>query len=586
MPIPDSLSLRYIETTADIEDFLRWLSEDAQREYLGFDTETSGFSPERERVRLMQFGDERMGWAFDWEEWRGLARQVFKDYTGQFVGHNVKFDIRHISAAFGWRVQDWPWHRTHDTMAMAHIADSQARKDLKGLSDKLVDPRASQGQKALDAGFKANGWDWGTVPTNFPPYWQYGALDPVLTVLIAKQLKGHAPPDLYDLEMGAIRVAAKMEQTGVRISRAYAVQKATELDEYVRQAKQWLGDVHGLERPTPMQLLKFFKEHNVPMLEKHTSGGAQSMDKEVLNSIDHPVAKTVLAIRKAEKLSGTYLWNLARLADESEFLHPSINTMAARTGRMSITEPALQTLPARDPTVRDAFIPRDDHSLLTIDANQIEARLTAHFSGDQGLIEAFLSPEDFFCRIASDMYKREIKKGMRERDNTKSMVYGLVYGASVAKMAETAGVPAQEMHVTNALFNDRFPGVRKFMTSVVQEGQRRKATAEDGRGYVVTPYGRVLKADRGKEYALVNYLIQCHASEILKKKLVMLDNVLPDEVKILLPIHDEIIFDVPNDIKYEVKQLAEDTLNESEGYRVPITWDGDLLDGAWGSKYH
>src|SRR5690606_31816393 len=129
---------------------------------------------------------------------------------------------------------------------------------------------------------------------------------------------------------------------------------------------------------------------------------------------------------------------------------------------------------------------------------------------DPGLIAAFHEEGDFFCNIGAQIFQRPIKKGDPERDLVKPVVYGKVYGSSVATMAATAGVMQSQMHAVNATFDARFPGVRRMMMEIVDTGKKRKI--EEGRGYVVTPYGRKLRADPGKEYTLVNYLIQCHAS--------------------------------------------------------------------------
>lgn len=583
--ILDHVALSLVETTDDAIAFREFIRK--PRRILGVDTETTGLSPDRDSVRLIQFGDLNEGWSIPWDRWSGIAVEVLDNYQGHMVFHNSKFDIRHIQSMLGRSVTRWPWERTNDTMGMAHILDSQRMKGLKPLAARYVDAKAVAAQRSLDEGMRDNKWTWETVPIDFPPYWQYAAMDPVLTCYLYEKFADEVLQnyrELYDLEMGATRVAARMEELGIRVDLPYAAQKSRQLTGYADEARAYLDSAWGIVNPTPMQLVKFFNANDIPLIDKFTASGAQSMDKHVLETTDHVVAETVLKIRKAEKLAGTYLDNFPKFADAAGYIHPNINTMAARTGRMSITEPALQTLPRKDPVVRDAFISRDGNSFLTIDADQIEARLTAHFSRDPGLIAAFQAEGDFFCNIATPMFGYEIVKGMAERDLTKGVVYGKVYGASVTKMAETAGVPESQMAITNAAFDTNFPGVRRMAQDIVQVGKNRKA--ETGKAFVVTPYGRHLVADSGKEYTLVNYLIQCHASEILKKKMVLLDAALPPEALMILPIHDEIMFDVPSESVVEIRNLAESVLNESAEYAVPMTWGGDIMPRAWGDKYH
>lgn len=580
----DHVQLHLVESMEDIRSFHEWLGK--SRRVLGVDTETTGLSPDHDKVRLIQFGDLNEGWAIPWEDYRGIALEALDRYDHELVLHNSKYDIRMISTNSRRSVVDWPWHRSHDTMGMAHILDSQRTKALKPLAAKHVDYVAVHSQKSLDEGMKANKWDWSTVPINFPPYWQYAALDPVLTCFLyeefADEIAGQYR-ELYDLEMGAIRIAAKMEEYGVRVDIPYSISKAQELRKFSSEARMYLDAMYGIGNPTPMQLIKFFTANGVPLIDKTTNSGTQAMDKEVLEACDHEVARMVLAIRKAEKLAGTYLENFPPLADSRGRIHPNIFTMGARTGRMSITEPALQTLPRKDPTVRRAFLPSEGCVLISCDYDQIEARLTAHFSRDDGLVRAFHSEDDFFCNIASQIFGEPISKKDPRRQLTKNTVYGKIYGASVAKMAATAGVDTSVMRNVNSTFDSIFSGVGRMQKEVIGAGQRRKAT--EGRGYVVTPYGRRLLADPGKEYALVNYLIQCHAAEILKRKMTLLDAALPDEAHMILPIHDELLFDVPQDTVADVRQIIEETMADSVDYLVPITASSDVMVNTWADKY-
>lgn len=577
------VQLHLVESMEDIRLFHQWLSR--SRRVLGVDTETTGLSPEIDRVRLIQFGDLEEGWAIPWLDYRGIALEALDRYDHDLVLHNSKYDIRMISTNSDRSVTEWPWHRSHDTMGMAHILDSQRTKGLKPLAAKYINPNAVSGQSSLHDGMKQHKWGWENVPIKYPPYWQYAALDPVLTCYLYQEFEPQVSGEyrrLYDLEMAAIRVAAKMEENGVQVDLAYSRRKADELRGYSESARDYLNERYGIVNPTPAQLTQFFRAAQVPMIDKTTASGNQAMDKEVLQSIDHEVARITLAIRKAEKLAGTYLENFPPLADADDRIHPNIFTMGARTGRMSITEPALQTLPRKDPTVRRAFLPSEGHALLSCDYDQIEARLTAHFSQDPGLISAFHSDQDFFCYVASMLFGREIKKGMRERDLIKGVVYGKIYGASVPKMAATAGVDVLQMKTVNDLFENTFSGVPKTMGEIIGVGKLRRI--REGRGYVITPFGRKLYADEGKEYTLVNYLIQCHASEILKDKMVALDAALPNEVKMLLPIHDEIVFDVPVGLVDETRGLIESTMSASD-YAVPVTASSDVMYRSWADKY-
>lgn len=584
MSVLDHVNLHLVDNFSEAEKFMRWLGE--RRKVLGVDTETGGFSPERNRLRMVQFGDLNDGWAIPWHLWGGLALEAIKKYEDPIVLHNSKFDARFLTRHGG---IEWPWHLTNDTMCMAHLLDPLRSKGLKPLSAQLVDPKAAAAQKLLDQAMDKQNWTWDTVPVDFPLYWVYGAMDPVLTCHLYEKFEQpvkNSYNDVYELEMAVTRIVAGMEARGARVDLEYSQRKMTELTVWAQQAREWMRDAYGISNPTPAQLVRFFTGKGIDLPPKKTQGGAQSMDKEVLELIDHDVARTVLGVRKAEKMAGTYFANFMEFADSDGIVHANIWTMGTRTARMSATDPALQTLHRRDPLVRSAFIPRQGNAFITCDYDQIEGRLAAHFSNDAGLIEAFLSPDDFFCVIASDIFSKPIAKGTNERDLTKNVFYGKLYGAGTEKMASTAHVQYQVMERVHAGFDSRFPGIRTFQRSIGDLAKQRRNA--DGEAWITTPTGRRLVADDAKEYTLTNYLIQCHAAEILKRAIVDLDAALPnvcEEAFMVLPVHDELINEAPLEVAGEVRALIEEVMSDHTHYRVPITASSDLLTKSWGEKY-
>jgi DNA polymerase-1 len=278
-------------------------------------------------------------------------------YQGDFVFHNSKYDVRFLENQSEWKA---PWHRIHDTMAMAHIADPLRPKGLKPSAERLVDPTAAASQKNLDDAMKKNRWDWSTVPMDFLWFWVYAALDPVLTCHMFEKLEPtvlttYLTP--YDLELATTRTVTGMEQRGMLIDYDYCRTTDDQYEDYIQKSRQYLIDQFGVDNPTSAQLLKFFKDNGIHVPPKFTGSGAQSMDKHVLGAIDHPIGQIVLNIRKYEKLAGTYFKNLLDLSRHDGRVHPNIWTMGTRTARMSVTSPALQTLPKKDTSIRRAFIP-------------------------------------------------------------------------------------------------------------------------------------------------------------------------------------------------------------------------------------
>ncbi len=587
--LPSDLELHLVNTIDEAWAFKRWASE--KHEHLGFDTETSGLDPRAPdaKLRLLQIGDERTGWAIPWEQWGGVGLEILNQFEGDWVAHNIAFDARWLEIHAGWKV---PWHRAHDTMLMAQVSDPLGGGALKPLSIRHVDRRAGAGDAMLKEAMSKEGWGWGDIPVDYEAYWAYGALDPVLTVHLKNHFRTHETfPRVYELEMAARRVISRMEDNGARIDLDYCERKLDELTAYVDKSKQWGKDELGISIGSTMQLAKYFQDTLGAEITKTTASGNPSVDKNQLklwaNSGEGQVAslaKFVLDVRKADKLAGTYFSNFLTMHSDG-VLHPSIKTLGARTGRMSMTNPALQTLPKGEAVVRDAFIPHEGHVLISSDYSQIEMRLMAHFSQDPKLIQTFIdadaSGSDFFTTIGSDIYNVDMQKSDKRRGLVKNTMYGKAYGAGVNKMSETAGVPYDQMKSVVDAFDTRYPGVKDFQRKVEDVGVRRERG--EGQGYVMTPFGRRLPCDDGKVYALTNYMLQGHAAELLKDAIVRLDLAGFSDAMIL-PVHDEVIFSVPKEDAEEAMQTIGEVMSiKGMAVDVPAEPEGPLT--RWGQKY-
>jgi DNA polymerase I len=600
----DNVQLEYIDSFDKAMEFKRWLGErhgDAG-DVLGVDTETTGlhmFTPES-NVRLIQFGDAQMGWAMSWELWKGLALEVLTQWQGDYVGHNfASFDVKFIEAHSTFR---FPRHRIHDTMLQAHIVDPLGPGTLKTLARRLIDSRAVRGQQDLDAAMSKNGWGWDTVPVDFPAYHLYGALDPVLSVRLHEKFMKKVGPgcewaEVYDLELAVRHVVTRMEQRGMRVDVDYALKKSDELMAYAERTREWGKQHYGINLGSGQQLVKIFQGMGANFEVFSEKTGAPSTDKQQLaifaDDSDPTIsllAKTVLNLRKSEKLGKDYLLKCANMAipeADGNIIHASMRTLAARTSRMSISDPPLQQLSKQDATVRNAFIAREGNVLVTTDFSQIELRLLAHFSKDERLVEAFRDADstggDFFVNVAREVYQDPgFQKSDKRRGLVKSMIYGLNYGAGVHKMAETAGVGEVVMRDVVQRLEKAYPGIRGFMRQIEHVGVARERSG--GQGYVVTPYGRRLPCDDGKVYTLVNYLLQGHAAEYFKRALVNLDAAGWGEV-MLVPVHDEIVMDLPEGDAEQARKDVPLIMQNLTDYAVPLLAESDGPYLRWGEKY-
>jgi DNA polymerase-1 len=255
---------------------------------------------------------------------------------------------------------------------------------------------------------------------------------------------------------------------------------------------------------------------------------------------------------------------------------------------MSITDPALQTLPKGDDVVRTAFLPKDDdHVIVTSDLDQVEFRMFASLSQDPNLIHLFhrsdATGSDPFTEIGREVYQEpNMSRSDKRRNLIKGVVYGRLYGAGVAKQALTAGVPESQMRAVSDSFDLNYPGMISFQKKIEDIGMRRLRS--EGQGYVHTWTGRRLPCDDDRTYTLTNYLIQGGAAEVFKSNLIKLDQADLTEL-LIVPVHDEIVLNCPRDQVEEVMRTVKQCMTTTEGWAVPLTSGIDGPMENWGVKY-
>lgn len=581
-----AVSLHLVETVDEINDMMRWLGE--RREVLAFDLETGGLEWWKQPVRLVQFGDERAGWALDWRKWAGVAFEIMSTYEGEMVAHNAKFDV-HFLEREGVSV---PRDRVHDTLAMAHLLAPDQSVALKSLARKHVHPNASAGEESLKTAMTKNRWGWDTVPVDFGPYWQYGALDTVLTAHLYSVLRSRgAQTSLYDLEMACLWVLLDMETRGARVDLDYIQRERERLYEIVEEEKTWGRAEYGIENMgSDAQVIRVLRADGV-RLTKRTEKGQLALDEDVLLSLKHPLAPHVLRMRKSRKIARTYMDNLLKLAD-GDIVHCSIKPFGARTGRMSVVEPALQTLP-RGPEVRNAFVAREGNMLGLIDYDQVEMRMLAHFADEERMIDAIRYGDEQTAagHVGYDVHSMNTRAiyGLDaddvvpkdKRDVTKASGFAILYGAGLEQFAWTAGIPLFEAEAFLTRYHTQYPGVKAFQQRVESVAMHRLTS--EGEAYVSTILGRRQPLLPDKIYKGVNYIIQGSCADLLKRQIVDLDMLGFGEY-MLLPVHDEIVFDIPeDDIEDVVPELVR-AMRIDDVCKVPLTVGADVVH-RWGDKY-
>jgi DNA polymerase-1 len=398
----------------------------------------------------------------------------------------------------------------------------------------------------------------------------------------------------YELEMATRRIVTRMEINGARIDLDYSKKKFDELTEYADSVKTWAKQKYdGVSISSNIQLVRLFESLGAEINE-YTPSGQKSASKDQLKLLSiegndevKNLAEIVLKQRKADKLANTYFSNFLN-DNVNGFVHPSVKTLGARTSRMSIQNPALQTLPKGDDVVRRAFIPKDeDHVIITSDLDQVEFRMFASLSQDPNLISLFNKADatgsDPFTEIGREIYNDpNMQRSDKRRNLIKGTIYGRLYGAGVSKQALTAGVPENQMRTVSDSLDTRFPGMALFQRQIEDVGMRRLKA--EGQGYVYTWTGRRLPCDEDRVYTLLNYLIQGGAAEVFKSNLVKLDQADLTEL-LIVPVHDEIVLNAPREDVEEIKRIVKECMTTTEGWAVPLTSGIDGPMENWGEKY-
>lgn len=599
----DDVTLNLITSLDEVLLFKEWLGQRRPIHAIAIDSETSGLSPFTDRVRLIQIGDGNVGWAMDRDLWLGMLASVVSSWDGDYIMHNASFDALffdldckiHISRS-----------RIHDTMVQSRIMEPHMSMALKQQASRHIDSAAG-GLQAELAGTK---WTWATVPIDYGPYWQYGALDPVLTYRLHEHHYDNVmriAPLAYEIEMATLWVVEKMRRYGAYVDRNLATQRLKQFGDYCDQVERWVMSEYGIKAGANAAVIEKLENHGYTFT-KATKAGAKALDKEVLDGIDHPLAQAVLGRRQAQKMASTYLKFYVEQSDENSLLHPSFNTLGARTSRMSCNDPNLQNLPRLGTSrfgdvvrncVASRYIEPDvlgswadlqfteqdaikHGSLIMCDFDQIEMRILAHFAQEQPMIDAFKQPDDFFVSLARQLYEDDtIVKKDKRRQVTKNAGYAKIYFAGIRKFAQTAGIPEAQARAFMERWNQLYPNVQRFSQSIIDIAMQRKANG--GLAYARCPItGRQHVADSGKEYTLINYLIQGAAAALNKMKLIELDAAgLGDFM--FATVHDEVLLDVPGNEVLNTIHTLNSVMNDDKLLSVPIT--AGLSYGAqWGKK--
>lgn len=598
MPLRDDTQLRLIQSIQDVRDMVKWF-EGLETNVLGLDTETSGlkiYQPDF-KLRMIQIGDDHNGWAVPFHNWGGSVLELMREWdakNGQWTLHNIAYDWKVLKTEADYEI---PWKTSNDTMIMSRILFPDQPAGLKILTDKFVDPRASTGEDALKHAFKNGGWDWSNIPLDQKDYAFYSALDPVLAVnlynALMPQISEIGLDSVYDLEMGVLRVMTRTEHRGVRVDLDYVEKTIDELDDTITKRLEYAQEHYGVNiyanSQVAQKLVEFGAEFTV-----RTPGGQPAVNKEQMDIFleegTEEVKEFVQFISETKhdsKMKGTYFEAFRELASESR-IHPNINTVQAKSHRMSASNPNLQNLPSNEALVRNAFVADDEESIIvSSDYDQIEMRLLSILSKDTNLISVFNTADetggDFFAEMGKMIYKDpDFQKSDPRRKTIKTLMYATTYGSGVRKLSRTSGIPEEELSKTMDQIYNQFPGFKRFMDENVQEAETR--LRNEGYAYILLESGRRMPVEQDKLYKANNQAIQSRAAEVLKKAIVRLEAYGLDKY-MLLPVHDEILFSMHKDEFDTLAPIIGEAMSFTDEYPVKLTAAAEIKGYRWGDAY-
>jgi DNA polymerase-1 len=472
------------------------------------------------------------------------------------IGQNLKFDMS-ILARYGLTINA----PIADTMLESYVYNSVAtRHNMDDLAQKYLNRKTVKFEEVAGKGVKQRTFN----QIELEAAGHYAAEDADITYQLHEALwpkisgDNRLLPVYQNLEVPLIRVLSQIERNGVLIDCTMLDQQSEEITRELADltvtAFDLAGEEFNLSSPKQLQAI-LFEKLQLPVLKK-TPKGQPSTNESVLQelALDYPLPKVVITHRGLSKLKSTYTDQLPKLVrPQSGRLHTSYQQAVAATGRLSSTDPNLQNIPIRTAAgrrVRKAFIAPPGRCLLAADYSQIELRIMAHLSGDEGLTAAFQQGLDIHRATAAEVFGVGLDAVTQDqRRSAKAINFGLIYGMSAFGLSKQLGIPRVDAQTYMDLYFQRYPGVQRYMQAI-------RAQAAD-QGYVETWFGRRLylpeikssnfQMRQAAERTAINAPMQGTAADIIKRAMIAVQawlNTSGSSALIIMQVHDELVLEV------------------------------------------
>ncbi|MFM5511288.1 DNA polymerase I [Aeromonas rivipollensis] len=591
-------------------EFDGWLAQLQAAPLFAFDTETTSldymearvvgvsFAIEPGKAAYVPFGHDYLGAPTQLTEQQvlGKLKPLLEDPTRLKVGQNLKYD-RNVLQNHGIDLQGIAF----DTMLESYVLNSTAsRHDMDSLASKYLGVETISFEDIAGKGAKQLTFNQIELEQAAP----YAAEDADITLRLHQTLWGELSkqPELAkvftEIELPLLPVLARMELLGTTIDPKLLHQQSQEIEvrlaELEREAHELAGQEFNLSSPKQLGEILFVKL-GLPILKK-TPKGAPSTAEEVLAELaeTYDLPRLLMEHRGLAKLKSTYTDKLPlMIKPQTGRVHTSYHQAVAATGRLSSTDPNLQNIPVRNEQgrrIRQAFIPSAGYKLVAADYSQIELRIMAHLSGDQGLLTAFAEGKDIHKATAAEVFGVALEAVTTDmRRSAKAINFGLIYGMSAFGLAKQLGIGRAEAQKYMDLYFERYPGVLEYM-----ERTRQQAEAQ---GYVETLFGRRLYLPdiksrnaglrKAAERAAINAPMQGTAADIIKRAMIAVDGwirgITDGSIHMLMQVHDELVFEIREEKLEEYIALIKEKMSAAAELHVPLVVEagtGDNWDQA------
>ncbi|MBE4911338.1 DNA polymerase I [Haemophilus parainfluenzae] len=582
------------ETLLTEADLNRWVEKLKQAKLFALDTETDNldymaanlvgisFALENGEAAYLPLQLDYLGAPKTLEKTTALSllKPVLENPGIQKVGQNFKYDLT-IFARNGIDVQGVAF----DTMLESYVLNSTGRHNMDDLAKRYLGHQTISFEEI--AGKGKNQLSFNQIPLEQAA--EYAAEDADVTMKLQQVLweKLSKEPTLEklfkEMELPLLGVLSRMERRGVLIdSDALFLQSneiANRLSELEEQAYVLAGQPFNLASTKQLQEILFDKL-GLPVIQK-TPKGAPSTNEEVLEELafSHELPKVLVEHRGLSKLKSTYTDKLPQMVNpQTGRVHTSYHQAVTATGRLSSSDPNLQNIPIRNEEgrrIRQAFIAREGFTVVAADYSQIELRIMAHLSQDQGLINAFTQGKDIHRSTAAEIFGVALDEVTSEqRRNAKAINFGLIYGMSAFGLSRQLGIGRADAQSYMDLYFKRYPGVQTFMHDI-----REKAKAQ---GYVETLFGRRLYLPdinssngmrrKAAERVAINAPMQGTAADIIKRAMIQLDQTLQNDpdIAMIMQVHDELVFEVRSEKVAFYSELIKTQMESAANLVVPL----------------